>query len=64
MNLIISEYTKIIAKNIKVNKEGQADTFDIIELAIEIGEDNNIYSDGNWNDTNRNKCYAKAYEII
>lgn len=64
MKLIISEYTKIIAKNIKVNKEEQVDVFDVIELAIEIGEDNNIYSDGNWNDTNRDKCYAKAYEII
>ena len=64
MDLIISEYTKIIAKNIKVNKEGQVDSFDMIELAIEIAEDNNLYNNGNWNDINRQKCYKKAYEII
>ena len=44
--------------------EGQVDIFDMIELAIQIGEDNNLYENGNWNDINRNKCYVKAYEII
>ena len=62
--LKISEYVKVIAKHIKVDDEGQADTFDMIELAIQIGEDNNLYHDGNWNDINREKCYNKAYEII
>ena len=64
MKLRISEYAKVIAKHIEVDAEGQADTFDMIELAIQIGEDNNLYNDGNWNDINREKCYNKAYEII
>ena len=62
--LKISEYAKVIAKDIEVNNEGQVDTFDMIELAIQIGEDNNLYENGNWNDINREKCYNKAYEII
>tara|TARA_R100001594_G_scaffold106540_1_gene141020 strand:- start:2089 stop:2286 length:198 start_codon:yes stop_codon:yes gene_type:complete len=62
--LKISEYAKVIAKDIEVNNEGQVDTFDMIELAIQIGEDNNLYENGNWNDINRKKCYDKAYEII
>lgn len=62
--LKISEYTKVIAKHIKVNDKGQLDTFDVIELAIEIGEDNNLYNNGNWNDVDRKRCYNKAYEII
>ena len=62
--LKISEYTKVIAKNIKVDNEGQADTFDMIELAIQIGKDNKIYNKGHWNDINKQKCYNKAYEII
>jgi hypothetical protein len=63
MKIIISEYSKVIAKHIDVNDEKQADTFDIIELAIQIGEDNHLYDNGNWNDINRKKCYNKAYEI-
>ena len=68
-DLIISEYAKIIAKNIKVNKEGQADVFDVIELAIQIGVDNGLYDENDeenlyWNDIDRNKCYSKAHEII
>ena len=62
--LIISDYVKVIAENMEVNNEGQVDTFDMIELAIEIGEDNNLYNNGNWNDLNRERCYNKAYEII
>ena len=67
--LKISEYAKIIAKNIKVDDEGGVDTFDIIELAIQIGEDNGLYDENDeenlyWNDIDRNKCYSKAYEII
>ena len=63
MKIIISEYSKVIAKHIDVNDEKIPDTFDIIELAIQIGEDNNLYDNGNWNDINRKKCYNKAYEI-
>ena len=55
MKLIISEYSKDIAKHIDVNDEKHADTFDIIELAIQIGEDNHLYDNGNWNDINRKK---------
>ena len=62
--LIISEYAKIIAKHIDVDDDGQADTFDMIELAIQIGEDNNLYDNGGWDDVDREKCYNKAYEII
>ena len=62
--LKISEYAQVIAQYIEVDDEGQADTFDMIELAIQIGEDNNLYENGNWNDINRKKCYNKAYEII
>ena len=64
MELKISEYAQVIAQYIEVDDEGQADTFDMIELAIQIGEDNNLYENGNWNDINREKCYNKAYEII
>tara|TARA_R100000544_G_C2227101_1_gene61565 strand:- start:3064 stop:3300 length:237 start_codon:yes stop_codon:yes gene_type:complete len=63
MGLIISEYSIVIAKNLDFNVEGKADTFDIIELAIQIGEDNCIYDNGNWNDINRKKCFDKAHEI-
>tara|TARA_R100000008_G_C3520525_1_gene133724 strand:- start:358 stop:567 length:210 start_codon:yes stop_codon:yes gene_type:complete len=69
MELKISEYAKVIAKHIKVNDEGQADTFDMIELAIQIGEDNGLYDENDeenlyWNDFDRKRCYNKAYEII
>ena len=69
-DLIISEYAKIIAKHIKVDDEsGEVDYEDIIELAIQIGEDNGLYDENDeenlyWNDLDRNKCYRKAYEII
>ena len=69
MELIISEYAKVIAKNIELNDEGEVDTFDLIELAIQIGEDNGLYNENDeenlyWDDIDRNKCYSKAYEII
>ena len=62
--LKISEYAQIIAKDIKTDEDGKTDFFDVIELAIQIAEDNNLYENGNWNDINRKKCYNKAYEII
>tara|TARA_R100000231_G_scaffold70872_3_gene56047 strand:- start:757 stop:972 length:216 start_codon:yes stop_codon:yes gene_type:complete len=67
--LIITDYAKVIAKNIKRNSEGGFDNDDIIELAIQIGEDNGLYDPNDeenfyWNDLDRNRCYSKAYEII
>jgi len=68
--LKISEYAKVIAKHIKVDDEsGEVDYEDVIELAIQIGEDNGLYDENDeenlyWNDLDRNKCYSKAYEII
>tara|TARA_R100000995_G_C3435304_1_gene100524 strand:+ start:46 stop:261 length:216 start_codon:yes stop_codon:yes gene_type:complete len=67
--LTISDYAKIIAKNIKPNSDGDYDNEDIIELAIQIGEDNGLYDSNDeegfyWGDLGRNKCYSKAYEII
>tara|TARA_R100000231_G_scaffold127909_2_gene98834 strand:- start:112 stop:336 length:225 start_codon:yes stop_codon:yes gene_type:complete len=67
--LIITDYAKVIAQNIKTNKDGEVDNEDIIELAIQIGEDNGLYDSNDeenfyWNDLDRNRCYRKAYEII
>jgi hypothetical protein len=67
--LIVSDYAKVIAKNIKPNCEGDFDNWDIVELAIQIGEDNGLYDENDednlyWNDIDRNRCYSKAYEII
>ena len=67
--LIISDYSKVIIKNIKPNSEGDYNNWDIVELAIQIGEDNGLYDPSDeenlyWNDINRNRCYSKAYEII
>ena len=59
-NLIILE----MVKELKFNSEDNIDTLDIIPIALEIGEYNNIYNDGNWSDDERNDCYNKAYEII
>ena len=67
--LIISDYAKVIAENIEVNSYGEVDNWDIIELAIQIGEDNGLYDENDeenlyWNDIDRERCYNKAYEII
>ena len=59
-NLIILE----MVKELKFNSEDNIDTLDIIPIALEIGEYNNIYNDGNWSNDERNDCYNKAYEII
>ena len=64
MELKITKHIELLAKNIQVDDDGQADTFDMIEIAIEIGEENNLYNNGDWNDVDREKCYNKAYEII
>ena len=80
MELIISEYAKVIAKHIKmkgkitnlkgiINIDGEVDYEDIIELAIQIGEDHGLYDENDeenlyWNDLDRNKCFDKAHEII
>tara|TARA_R100000458_G_C8125352_1_gene142538 strand:- start:60 stop:254 length:195 start_codon:yes stop_codon:yes gene_type:complete len=64
MELKITKHIELLAKNIEVDDDGQADTFDMIEIAIEIGEENNLYNNGDWNDVDREKCYNKAYEII
>ena len=67
--LIITDYARVIAQNIKPNREGDFDYEDIIELAIQIGEDNGLYDSNDeenfyWNDLDRNRCYSKSYEII
>ena len=67
--LIITDYARVIAQNIKRNSEVDFDNDDIIELAIQIGEDNDLYDSNDeenlyWNDQDRNKCYSKAYEIL
>tara|TARA_R100000541_G_scaffold29847_1_gene38975 strand:+ start:4125 stop:4367 length:243 start_codon:yes stop_codon:yes gene_type:complete len=80
MELIISKYAKVIAKHIKMKGkitnlngikmiDGEVDYEDIIELAIQIGEDNGLYDENDeenlyWNDLDRNKCFDKAHEII
>ena len=64
MELKITKHIELLAKNIQVDDDGQADTFDMIKIAIEIGEENNLYNNGDWNDVDREKCYNKAYEII
>ncbi len=69
MELKISEHAKIIAENVKLDEYGEANRWDIVELAIQIGEDNGLYDSNDeenlyWNDLDRNKCYSKAYEII
>ena len=62
--LKISKSIELLAKDIVLNDYGQIDPFDIIQIAIEIGEENNLYNNGNWNDVDRDKCYSKAYELI
>ena len=62
--LKISEKTNVIAKNIKVTKEGQVNKYDMLKLAIQIGKDNKLYNKGHWDDINKQKCYNKAHEII
>ena len=72
--LKISEYAKVIAKHIKMkgkitNLNGEVDYEDIIELAIQIGEDNGLYDENDeenlyWNDFDRNRCYNKKNKII
>jgi len=64
MKLKITKTAKMYSENIQTNQEGQADIWDMIELAIQIGEDNNLYNNGEWNDFDRERCYNKAYEII
>ena len=60
--LIISDYAKVIAENIEVNSYGEVDNWDIIELAIQIGEDNGLYDENDeenlyWNAIDRERCY-------
>ena len=69
MELKISEYAKVIAENVKLDEYGEANRWDIIELAIQIGKDNGLYDSNDeenlyWDNLDRDKCYSKAHEIV
>lgn len=60
VNLIILD----MIGELRFNSDGEVDVLDIIPIAIEIGEFNNLYNNGHWNDNDRNDCYNKVYELI
>ena len=60
VNLIILD----MIEELRFNSDGEVDVLDVIPIAIEIGEINNLYNNGNWNDSDRNDCYNKVYELL
>ena len=60
INLVISD----MINDLIFDCEGNVDVLDIVPIAIEIGEFNQIYKNGYWSDDERADCYNKVYELI
>jgi|TARA_R100000084_G_scaffold99056_1_gene53326 hypothetical protein len=60
INLVISD----MINDLIFDSEGNVDVLDIVPIAIEIGEFNQIYNNGYWSDDERADCYNKVYELI
>ena len=60
INLVILD----MINDLMPNDEGNVDVLDIVPIAIEIGDYNQIYNNGYWSDDERADCYNKVYELI